>query len=215
MNNHRFLWMAFVACLAFVPAAMAQNYDVEVKLVRMKCLKVVEAPFDSEEDIHGGIHIPAYKIKDAGGVIRKYGCCYMGAPDANYVFRFFDLAGPKVAHATADPVRLGLNESRTFNTFYVFRNITKDQLLSLEFGLGGTIYDDDLITVKYQNCNECGTTYRNVRMSDFTSQINTIAAGSSKLMKVGSDNILELNFYEGDSNSSHIQCQFTIKVIRK
>ena len=81
--------------------------------------------------------------------------------------------------------------------------------------MGGNLSDDDLITVKYQNCNECGTTYRLVRMSDFSGQINTIAAGSSKLMKVGSDNILELNFYEGDSNSSHIQCQFNIKVTRK
>lgn len=215
MKKHGFFWMVALACLAFVPTVMAQNYDVEVKLVRIKCLKVVEAPFDNEEDIFGRIVLPAYRMKNANGVLKASGCDFLNATDVEFSFRFFALGNPKDRYHDDQPMRLGLNESRTFNTYYTFRNITKDQLNSLEFGLGGNLSDDDLITVKYQNCNECGTTYRLVRMSDFSGQINTIAAGSSKLMKVGSDNILELNFYEGDSNSSHIQCQFNIKVTRK
>lgn len=206
--------MIVVACLSVVPAAVAQNYDVEVKLVRMKCLKVVEAPFDNEEDIHGGIFLPAYQMKDASGSVKKYGCCFLGAPDPNYIFTFFAQKDPKFFPGEK-AIQLGLNESRTFNTYYTFRNITRDQLLSLEFGLGGRIYDEDFRTVSYQNCNECGNTYRLIRMSDYGSQISTITAGTSKLMKIGSDNILELNFYEGDSNSSRIQCQFNIKVTRK
>lgn len=207
-GNRLFIAMFTLFMLGMVSASSAQLYDVEVKLVRIKCLKVVEAPFDTEEDIFGSTYISAYRMKDANGRMQSVGCCFLGAGGQNYHFRFFTNVGNT-------PYKLGLNESRTFGTYYTFRGMTMTQLLSLEFGLGGNISDAELVPVRYQNCNECGDDYRLVRMSDFKSQFETLAAGASKLMKVGSDNIMELNFYEGDANSSHIQLQFNIKVTRK
>lgn len=214
-----------------VAAVDAQTYDVEVILNRMKCLKVVEAPFDSEEDIYGIIAMAAYKMVDAAGAEKKEGCCAFGLPCGAYHFEFV---------RRTSYLNLGQNESKLFNTSKKFSGLTLNQVNSLEFALGGFLKDNESLmppigTISYQECNECGipqsgkgcfepiagigsptnAAFRLVKMSSYASQLSGMSVGSSKFIRVGSDNIMELNFYEGDTNSSHIQCQFNIKVTRK
>jgi hypothetical protein len=104
MSTGTRLFFALIALftLGIVSASTAQLYDVEVKLVRIKCLKVVEAPFDTEEDIFGSTYIPAYRMKDANGRMRSVGCCFLGAVGQNYHFRFFTNVGNT-------PYKLGQN----------------------------------------------------------------------------------------------------------
>jgi len=116
-------------------------------------------------------------------------------------------------------IPLILNQTKSFSDAWIrFNDIYKNQLLGLEFTLFGNICDDEPMFeyVKYKNCNECGTGEgRKLSISDFKSQIDNIPIGTTTFLNIGSDQYLELNFFEGDRNSSHIKVLFKFKVTRK
>lgn len=183
-----FIAIFIIVNLNFNSKLFAQLYDLEIIFVKMKCLKVVEAPFDTEEDIYGRIGLWAYKFLDDSNKPKYFGCC-IDSKGSGTVKEYLN-------NSKYSLIKLGLNESRTFNTSHIITNLTYKNLTTLDFKIGGSLYDDDLITVSYQNCNECGDqSSRFVRMSAYKPQIDALTTAGSKYLKTGNDDIMELNYY--------------------
>lgn len=171
-----------------------KKYSVEVILEKIKCLKVVEAPLDTEEDLCGSI-----EVTDASESHLKT------------LFEFRCVA----------PLRLGKNQGQNIGASYTFSALSEMKLKNLEFKIGGHMSDAELLEVKYKACTECTPNnvftnfgYRRVRMSNYFSQVQNLSINASKYLTVGDDKYMELNWYEGDLNSSHVRAYFKIKVKR-
>jgi len=216
MNLYKFISQSatiFLIILIGHFKLLAQQYDVEITFQSIKCFKVVEAPFDTQEDLFGHIGILYLKMKNTSGTYVIKGEGIPGANDRQYYHTFFD-------REVDLPFRIGLNETKSFNTYKTISNITYDQLLSIELGLGGNLMDEELMnyatSIKYRKCQECGTTNnRLVRMSQYKNQIDGILTSNSLLLNLDRGKVLELNYFEGDANSSHIRFNFQIKVTKK
>jgi len=187
------------------------KYDVDIVFAGIKCLKVVEPPFDTQEDIYGVIVMSAIRFtSEYKGSQKELGRLFYPPFDNSdeIVTAFF-------SRKKDWPLQLGLNQMRQYSNKYTFENYTYDDMLALRFTLGGIIFDKDIIDAKYQNCVECGDTYRWVELRDFKSQIDALEYNTPKFLKIGSDEYLELNFFESDMNSSHIKVLFKIKITKK
>ncbi len=235
-------------CLAVPPPAAAHVdppvgsqtsvYDVEVIMRRIKCLKVVEGPFDDAEDIYGKFLLGGYSYNRSAGGTEVKGCCIDGASDrSEQVFVFFDRPVDRA-------ISLKKGQVWSVQTSHKIKGLDYSELMSLTLTLGArSVYDWENngleFTRMYGYCSNCTVDdsfqqnvslrdryrpfrnmFRLVRMFGFKSQIDAMPAGTRDLT-VGSDTILELHYYEGShdlsdpDDKSHIMGEFTIRVTKR
>lgn len=205
MLKKMILWcLAAVVAAPLFAADANQQYTVQVYMADITCLKVVEFPGDTMEDLYGSVYVsavryPADTIGDKSyPAVSSTGSSLWGV-------------------AASARVELGAGQSRSYSNFITLTPtpITHDQVLGLEFDINGNIYDWEAIkSVHYKPCDQCGSGYRTMRLSSWASQIEAIPRGGSKVLEIGGDNTFQLDWYEGDSNSSHVRARMKIKVLR-
>lgn len=209
------------------PERQAPVYDVEIIMRRIQCLKVVEGPFDDADDIYGQFLLGGYSYnRTSGGTVVK-GCCIDGAPtDGKQEFVFFDRPRDQAVSLKVGQV-WSIQKSRKIE------GLDYAELMSLVFTLGARNLRDWepmlIVTPTYAYCSNCTVNdshllyqrmFRLVRMYAFKSQIDAMSNGTRDMV-VGSDNILELHYYQGDyderepETKSHIMGEFTIRVTRR
>jgi hypothetical protein len=224
-------------CLAVPPSAAAHVdppvgfqtpvYDVEVIMRRIKCLKVVEGPFDDADDIYGKFLLGGYSYNRSSGSTEVKGCCIDGASDrSEQVFVFFDRPRDRA-------ISLKKGQVWSVQTSHKMQGLDYSELMSLNFTLGArNILDWEPMhtyTRIYAYCSNCTVDdsfleyknmFRLVRMFGFKSQIDAMPTGTRDLM-VGTDTILELHYYEGyhdvsdPESKAHIMGEFTIRVTKR
>lgn len=128
---------------------------------------------------------------------------------------------------------LGENQSvypnRVFNLTFM-RDLPLESFGTLEFLIGGYLRDKEYVgpyatEIAYKDCSTCSykchhtsgdvDTYRRMSQADYSMQYASMQTGTSKFLKIGGDDTFQLDFFEGDNNSSHVQFFFKIKVTRK
>lgn len=204
--------------------AWAQKYTVRVTFLRITCLKVVEAPFDTKEDLYGYADIPIYVMKDQNGVLKRNGTIKTTPDFYNNLTQFPSYVAGKfgVVFPESGPRELGKDESLTVSKLIEYKDLTYDQLMSFEFLLGGAWTDNDLFDAQYNICTTCGfslnnmgfTLYRRVKMRDYKTQIDNIPNRTEANLKIGDDDIMELHYYEKDTKGSHIRLDFRIRILK-
>lgn len=200
-----------LVALALLPASSTEADDspfrVEVIFDRITVLKVVEAPFDTQEDLSGKIAIAGYRHPEDTVNGRWY-------TRADYRGEFATLW-----HAGTDElVVLGQNQSRSYGEIEAVRaGLTLRQVTNLEFDISAVLFDWEPVGhIRYKPCSTCGGSgVRTMRLSNYAAQIESMAPGTSKFLRIGGDNTFQLDFFEGDNNSSHVRAVLKIKVTRR
>lgn len=217
----------FVVFFSFTSAS-AQVYDVQVILNKIVCKKAVELWPDTQDDLTGKIDIVSYVAKNAAGVLKKNGN-YKGTPAFYNELTAGSISSNILWSKTGETaLRLGTGQSVSSGAGFSFNNFSLTQLLSLEFLLGGYISDDEIIPVRYQPCTTCAfnfasgssgfgsaLNYRLIKMSGYQAQLDGMANGTSKYLQFGDDQIMQLDYFESDQNSAHVQFLFKVKVTKK
>jgi len=183
-----------------------QEYTVQVYMDRITVLKVVEGPLDTQEDLHGDITIRVIRWpEDTIGRVRYPAPATLGG-------------GTLWSKDSGRSLMLGQGQSSRFSNFLEISGpgLTKTQVLNLEFGVSGVMKDwEPLGSINYKECDQCGGGMRMMRLTNYASQIEAIKPGGSRYLTIGSDTTFQLDWYEGDANSSHVRAQMKIKVLRK
>lgn len=200
------LLLAMVAVPTFAGDAK-QEYTVEVYMDRITVLKVVEGPLDTQEDLYGDITIRVVRWPaDTIGKVTYAAPATMGA---GTLWR---------QDSRGRSLMLGAGQSKSYGNFMVISGpgLTKTQVLNLEFGVSGVMKDwEPLGSIEYKECDQCGGGMRMMRLTNYASQIEAIKPGGSRYLTIGSDTTFQLDWYEGDANSSHVRALMKIKVLRK
>lgn len=227
-QNSVYVWAISIILFSTVSVAKAQVYDVQVVLDKITCKKAVELWPDTQDDLYGKINILSYVVNNTSGVRTKYGN-YKGTPDFYNSLSERSLS-PRIMweKPESNPLKLATGQSVSSGASFSLTDLSLTQLLSFEFLIGGYIYDEDAIDVRYQPCSSCGfnfasgssgfgsaLNYRLVKLSSYQTQIRAIAKGSSKFLIIGDDQFFQLDFFEGDQNSAHVQFLFKIKVTNR
>jgi hypothetical protein len=194
---------------------------------RIQCLKVVEGPFDDADDIYGQFLLGGYSYnRTTGGTLVK-GCCIDGAgEDVKQEFVFFDRPRDRA-------VSLKKSQVWSVQKARKIEGLDYSELMSMTFTLGARYlmdWESNIISSPmYAFCSNCTVEdtyfhfprmFRLVRMNNFKSQIDAMPNGTRDLL-IGTDNILELHYYEGDYNEpepekkAHLMGDFTIRVTRR
>ncbi|MCX7041691.1 MAG: hypothetical protein NT117_03175 [Gammaproteobacteria bacterium] len=183
-----------------------QEYTVEVYMDRITVLKVVEGPLDTQEDLHGNITIRVIRWpEDTIGRVRYPAPATLGG-------------GTLWSKDSGRSLVLGAGQSKSYGNFMGISGpgLTKRQVLNLEFGVSGEMMDwEPLGSINYKECDQCGAGMRMMRLTNYASQIEAIQPGGSRYLTIGSDTTFQLDWYEGDANSSHVRALMKIKVLRK
>ena len=211
-----------------ISVAKAQVYDVQVILDKIVCKKAVELWPDTQDDFFGKINILSYVVNNTSGVRTKYGT-YKGTPDFYNSLPAISML-PRVMweKPESNTLKLATGQSVLSGASFSLTNLSLAQLLSFEFLVGGLVYDEDAIDVRYQPCSSCGfnfasgssgfgsaLNYRLVKLYSYQTQIKALANGTSKFLLIGDDQFFQLDFFEGDQNSAHVQFLFKLKVTNR
>ncbi len=213
-------------CFAFVASVYtlrAQQYDFEIILDKIVCKKAVELWPDTQDDLFGFISIGSYVIKNTSGVLQKSAISntyfspsfYNELPFQPYIpFLFW-------SKSKDTPLRLATGQSLMSGVSYKLTALNITQLMSLELLVGGQLSDVEMIPIRYQPCSTCAfstsvnSNYRLVKLSSYESQINSMTTGTAKFLQIGADQVMQLDFFETDPNSAHVQFLFKIKITKK
>lgn len=222
------VWVICVLFFSSVSDAKAQLYDVQVILDKIVCKKAVELWPDTQDDLFGKITILSYVVNNISGVKTKYGS-YNGSPDFYNSLPVTNML-PRVMweKPRSNTLRLATGQSVLSGASFSLTNLYINQLLSFEFLVGGLVEEENAIDIRYQPCSSCGfnfasgssgagqaLNYRLVKLSSYETQIKAISRGTSKFLIIGDDQFFQLDFFEGDQNSAHVQFLFKIKVTHR
>jgi hypothetical protein len=222
------LLLSIILVIAFASSASAQLYDVEVILDKILCKKAVEMWPDTQDDLFGEIRIESFVLNNASGVKKKYGP-FDGTPDFYNSYTASAITGNILwSKPKENPLLLATGQSVRSGASYAFRDLTLTRALSIEFLIGGYLYDKEITTIRYQPCTTCAfnfsstgdgfgsaNNFRLMKLSSYKGQIETMATGTSKFLTIGTDQFFQLDFYETDPNSAHVQFFLKIKVTKK
>jgi hypothetical protein len=226
--KQKFMYLWVISFFSLISIAKAQSYDVQVILDKIVCKKAVELWPDTQDDLFGKIVIQSYVVKNSSGVLTKSGI-YTGTPD---FYNSLSLIGslPTVMweKPRTNPLKLATGQSVLSGASLSLTNLSLSQLLSFEFLVGGFVDEENVIDIRYQPCTSCGfnfasgssgvgqaLNYRLVKLYSYQTQIKAISKGTSKFLIIGDDQYFQLDFFEGDQNSAHVQFLFKIKVTNK
>lgn len=244
MKMHSILIALLIPSLMPCQHSQAQTFDMELTMTGVMARKVVEAPFDYAEDISMLLWVPAYVMKDASGVLHRtfelkdftpdfYNNLDRNTGSAEQPFFLYPIGDKnkwlEMLQYIPGPnpdARLELVKDQMVvpSPGYTFRkrNITLEQLASLELLVGGAMNDWEIYGLyPYKACTLCQFTssdknmaFRRLRLIDQYDQYANMAAGSSKFLTYGSDQTLQLDYFERDANSSHVVVYMKVKVTR-
>ncbi len=206
----------------------SQVYDVQIILDKIVCRKAVELWPDTQDDLFGKIDIVSYVVNDKNGVRKKNGY-FKGTPDFYNSITNNSISGNVLWNKSKEyPLQMATGQTMTSGASFTVSNLNLSQILSFEFLVGGVVSDAEIRDVRYQPCTSCGfnfaegtslfgaaLNYRLLKMSNYKSQIEAIVSGTSKNLKMGDDNYFQLDFYETDQNSAHVQFFFKIKITNR
>ena len=209
-------------------SSFSQKFDVQITLDKIACKKAVELWPDTQDDLYGKIDIVSYVMNAATGAREKYGY-YKGTPSFYNELTAKSLSGNILWTKREDsPLRLATGQTVTSGAGLTISNLTLSQVLSIEFLVGGVLHDDEVVNIRYQPCTSCGfnfaegssllgsaLNYRIMKLSSYQSQIESITTGTSKFLKIGDDQYFQLDFFETDQNSAHVQFVFTLFVTKR
>lgn len=183
------LIVAALAMLIAMPslAADSARYEIEVLLHRITVIKVVEAPGDTQEELFGRIDVSVGPRSDVLWNVPK-----------------------------ERPLELGQGQSRSFFESVRSAVISRVSVENTTIIASGLMNDSELFaTIRYKPCSQCGLGGgREIRMRSLMDQIDAIPAGRSKFLRFGRDDTFQLDWFEGDANSSHVRALFKVRVTR-
>lgn len=223
------LLLGIILLSMYANKATAQVYDVDIILDKILCKKAVEFFGDTYDDLAGSITIQSYVINDFNGVKKKYGF-FAGTPDFYNSMSTSSMVGNTLwSRGNYNPLKMATGQTESIMTVYTLNNLSLSRLLSFEFLIGGHLDDiEPLILIGYQPCTTCTynfsptrsgsgskLNYRLMKLSSYKSQIEMMATGTSKFLTIGTDQTFQLDFYESDTNSAHVQFILKIKVSKK
>lgn len=194
----------------------AYSYDVKLKLAKIEGVKVVEAPFDYEEDLFGKVYLTRSKV---GSTVKrtttrkvKVGNINVNIPQ--YPYLFFDRSENSPLLVAQGPKEV------TNKEIVIATNKSYNDLKNMSISLGYWLKDKDVFTPEYE-CQDCTTSNERVPTPLGATQLSSINSaepdGDWVPLKYGKSNFFQMNFFEKSTNrqGSHIRFYFQIWVRAK
>ncbi|MFZ1423913.1 MAG: hypothetical protein WAS55_08830 [Saprospiraceae bacterium] len=195
---------------SFCNVKAQQLYNVTVGFQSLKCLKVVEGPFDDAEDIMYRSFLRKWSYMNASSRRQEEG---------NITFRVntSDLSQIMLFSQNVDKA-IQMAKNNTFNTKSrtktILRKISLNELASLSIWVEMQMWDTEFLAhhFDYEYCPDCisNTNIKEIALLAYIDFCRNLIKGESRTFPIAVD------YYENNStsNSSHIQAKFYITIDR-
>lgn len=206
-------YLLMFICLGNESLVMAQaKYELKISMDEIRCIKAVEGPFDTNEDIAGASWIHYYQNRQTNHRVGPYrdnfNCLFRKRP----LHVLFSTEALNTTDQTVFKIEQGnLVDLAEFSVPMIIPDLLYDDLFNLVIYVGGDFFDEDFSNAHYTYCKQCLKASEDfmIDMRKYRNSLNIARIGQSDSLEI------LIDWYENkNSDSSRIRIKYSVIATR-